>query len=138
MVGPVARAKKSRGGPRLSSRKDPGRSELRSGEDANVRGLQALLALLHFELHALVLSERLEAVALDVAEVGEEVGAARVLRDEAEALALVEPLHGSGLGRHKKYPVYDEMNAQQHAARAATLKNRSRGISGGPPRGPRG
>src|SRR6476659_2441867 len=84
-----------------------GRSECRSGEDANVRGLQALLALLHFEFDALVFGERLEAVALDVAKVGEEVGAARVLRDEAEALALVEPLHGSGLGRHKKYPVYD-------------------------------
>src|SRR3954466_12109668 len=98
-----------------------GRSELRSGEDANVRGLQALLALLHFEFDALVFGERLEAVALDVTEVGEEVGAARVLRDEAEALALVEPLHGSGLGRHNKCPVYDEMNAQQHAARAATL-----------------
>src|SRR5436190_8662963 len=101
------RTKKSRGGPRLRFRIRSGRSECRSGEDANVRGLQALLALLHFEFDALVFGERLEAVALDVAEVGEEVGAARVLRDEAEALALVEPLHGSGLGRHKKYPVYD-------------------------------
>jgi hypothetical protein len=50
----------------------------------------------------------LEARAGDVAEVGEEVSAARVLRDEAEALALVEPLHGAGLGggRHWENPIY--------------------------------
>ena len=47
--------------------------------------LQALLALLDFEFDALVFLQRLEAGALDVAEVGEEVGAAGVLRDEAVA-----------------------------------------------------
>src|SRR5213595_3301942 len=70
---------------------------------ADVGSLQALLALLDFELHALVFSQRLEAIALDVTEVGEQVGAARVLSDEAVALALVEPLDGTGLSRHGRF-----------------------------------
>src|SRR5256885_2164172 len=67
---------------------------------ADVGGLRPLLALGHLELHPLVLGECLEAGALDLAEVDEQVLAAAVRGDEAEALLLVEPLHGSGLGRH--------------------------------------
>gem|GEM_PF-4317633 len=60
-------------------------------QSADVRCLRALLALSQFELHALVLAQRLEATALDFLEVVEEVLAAAIGGDEAEALALVEP-----------------------------------------------
>jgi hypothetical protein len=70
---------------------------------ADVRGLQALLALLHLELDTLVFRQRFKAVALDIAEMREEIGAARVLGDEAVALRLVEPLHGAGLRRHGRF-----------------------------------
>src|SRR5437667_3268462 len=67
----------------------------------DVGGLGALLALRHFEADALVLGEALEAAfALDVVEVGEEVLATTIRRDKAEALAGIEPLHGSCLSRH--------------------------------------
>jgi len=67
----------------------------------DVRSLQALLALLHFEFNALVLGQALEARGtLDFAEVGEQVLAAGVRGDEPEALAVIEPLHDTGFGRH--------------------------------------
>ena len=81
----TAQAKKSRGEPRLSSRAGPG-SERSDQITRMFAACRPFWPLLHFELDALVLHQRLESVALDVAEVGEEVGAARVLRDEAEAL----------------------------------------------------
>ena len=59
-------------------------------------GLLALRAILHFELDLLVLLEGLEAAALDFGEVGEEVFAAAVRLDEAEALRVIEPLDGTG------------------------------------------
>ena len=47
------------------------------------------------------LGERAEAaVVADLAVVGEEVLAAVIRRDEAEALAVVEPFHGAGLSCH--------------------------------------
>ena len=64
---------------------------------ADGRGLRALLALLHFELDALAFGQALEArAALDLAEVSEQILAAAFRRDEAEALAIVEPLDGAG------------------------------------------
>jgi len=66
--------------------------------------LQALLALRHFEFDALVFLQRLEAVALDLAEMREQVVTARVRGDEAEALAFVEPFDGAGLGSHEDVP----------------------------------
>src|SRR5205807_3115410 len=56
----------------------------------------ALLALNHFELHALAFSERLEALRLNGAVMHEAVLAAILGRDEAEALGVIEPLHGTG------------------------------------------
>jgi hypothetical protein len=50
----------------------------------------------HVELDLLVLGERLEAGAGDAGVVHEHVAVTAVLRDEAEALGLVEPLDGSG------------------------------------------
>jgi hypothetical protein len=54
---------------------------------------EALRALRHVELDALVLVERTVAVSRDRRVVHEDVGAAAVLSDEAEALLGVEPLH---------------------------------------------
>src|SRR5690606_1657564 len=59
-------------------------------------GLQALLALHDEEGDLLAFLQRLEAGALDRAEMHEQVGAA-LRGDEAEALGVVEPLDGTGL-----------------------------------------
>src|SRR5690606_10382038 len=77
------------------------RSHLRPGptkrqsDAANVLGLRTLGALGEVELDLLVVLEGLEALRLDRGEVDEDVLAAAVLRDEAEALVSVEPLDGS-------------------------------------------
>ena len=61
---------------------------------ADVRRLQALRALRHVELNALTFGQGLEAVALNGGEMDKHV-LATFLRDKAETLRLVEPLHGS-------------------------------------------
>src|SRR4249919_1857911 len=58
--------------------------------------LQALLALHDLERDLLAFLQRLEAAALDRAEMHEQVRAA-LRGDEAEALGIVEPLYGSSL-----------------------------------------
>src|SRR5690606_25350034 len=58
--------------------------------------LQALLALGDVERHLLAFLELTEPLGGDVRVVGEDVGSAAVLLDEAEALFRVEPLHGAG------------------------------------------
>jgi hypothetical protein len=63
----------------------------------NVRSLQTLRALLGFEANLLVFGERLEAVATNFRKVGEEIVAACVRRNEAEALAVIEPLNDTGI-----------------------------------------
>src|SRR4051794_18185036 len=68
---------------------------LRGSDRADVLRLRTLLALGHVVLDALVLLERLVAVALDGGVVAEDVGAAVVLGDEAETLLRVEPLHSA-------------------------------------------
>src|SRR5690242_10097849 len=75
----------------------PGRAFARwsASDGADVRGLRALLALRGLELDALVLLERLVAVARDRRVVDENVRATAVRGDEAEALFVVEPLHSS-------------------------------------------
>src|SRR5436190_14339637 len=67
-----------------------------SGDRADRNRLLALGAVLHFEFNLLVLLQGLEAGALDFGEVGEEILAAAVGFDEAEAFGIVEPLHGTG------------------------------------------
>src|ERR1700754_4767288 len=62
----------------------------------DVLGLRALLALRDVEGHLLAFQKLAEALGGDVRVVGEDVGAAAVLLDEAEALFRVEPLHGTG------------------------------------------
>src|SRR3954469_3256475 len=61
----------------------------------NVRGLQALGALVDLELHLLTLGEGTEALSLDRGVMAEHVRAAVVLHDEPETLRIVEPLHGT-------------------------------------------
>lgn len=64
----------------------------------DVRSLQALGALLDFEFNLLAFCQGTEtATVADLAVVGEKVLAAVSGRDEAEALAIVEPLDGAGL-----------------------------------------
>src|SRR4051812_18197598 len=85
--------------PRKRRNGDPlnqsGRRFLQDSERADVLRLRALLALRDFELHALVLLEAAETAGRDRGEVGEDVGAAAILADEAEALVAVEPLHST-------------------------------------------
>src|SRR5688500_1877901 len=57
---------------------------------------RALLALHHVELDTLTLAQGLEALALDGRVMDEAVLLAALGRDEAEALRVVEPLHGAG------------------------------------------
>lgn len=61
----------------------------------DVLRLRALLALRDVEGHGLALLELTVTVARDVGVVREDVRSAAVLRDEAETLFGVEPLHGS-------------------------------------------
>jgi hypothetical protein len=54
--------------------------------------LRSFLALNDLELYSIALSQGLEAVSLDGAEVDEDVGPP-LARDETVALCIVEPLH---------------------------------------------
>src|SRR6185369_2612607 len=76
------------------------------GDWADLHRLLALGAILHFEFDLLVLLQGLEARALDFGEVGEEVLAAAIRFDEAEAFGVVEPLHGTG--GHCVFPFTDK------------------------------
>src|SRR5215210_3568235 len=62
----------------------------------DVDRLRALVAGLGIEGDLRALGQRLEAVGVDAGVVDEEVLATLIGRDEAEALVVVEPLHGSG------------------------------------------
>src|SRR5260370_5361876 len=62
---------------------------------ADVRSLQALGPLVHFELHLLPLGERAKAFRHDGGVMAEYVRTTVVLHDESEALRVVEPLHGT-------------------------------------------
>src|SRR5215216_8126066 len=62
----------------------------------DVDGLGALVAGLGVVGDLRALGQRLEAVGVDAGVVDEQVLATLVGRDEAEALVVVEPLHGSG------------------------------------------
>src|SRR5262245_27712267 len=61
---------------------------------ADLGGLKTFGAARHLELDAITLGEALEPLSLDGAEVYEHVLAA-LLRDDAKALRVVEPLHCS-------------------------------------------
>src|SRR5690242_17272699 len=69
----------------------------------HVSGLWPLLALDDFEFDAVALGERLEARALDRAEMHEDVRPS-FPRDEAVPLCVVEPLHGACQAWHCTFP----------------------------------
>src|SRR5215217_8995531 len=78
-----------------ASRQHRSRASAQSSNDAHVGGVRALgaLLLLVFDLRAL--GKRLEATSGDRGVVDEEVLASVVWFDEAVALVIAEPLHGS-------------------------------------------
>src|SRR5207244_2483999 len=65
-------------------------------DDADGACLRALRTILNFVLHLRPFGEALVPLAADRAVVDEDVLATIVLRDEAVALVVAEPLHGSG------------------------------------------
>src|SRR5207253_276096 len=67
---------------------------------AHVLGLQALRTLHHLELHLLAFGQRAESLRFDGGVMAEDVFPSAVLGDEAIALRVVEPLHGTS--RHSK------------------------------------
>ena len=71
-------------------------------EGLDVRGLQALGALGHFEFNRLAIVQRLVAISQDGGEVHENIFTALAL-DESKALARVEPLHCSLFFTHCFY-----------------------------------
>src|SRR5215471_1710415 len=68
----------------------------------DVSGLRTLLPLNDLELDLVTFRERLETRAVDRAEMHEHIGTT-LARDEAEALRVVEPLHGAGDARHDAF-----------------------------------
>jgi len=69
-------------------------------DGANVTCLFALRASAALERNALVFRQRLEAVALDVLKVREQVAATAIRCDESKALGIVEPFYSAGLIAH--------------------------------------
>src|SRR6185369_8534975 len=88
----IVRYKQKRTAWKPSFRRDANVRELSNGD---VRGLQALGALDHVELHGCTLGQRAEALRLDRREMHENVFAT-LGGDEAEALRIVEPLDCAG------------------------------------------
>src|SRR5213078_4702296 len=91
-----------------------------SADDADVPGLRALRALLDLVLDLRTLGQALEALAADRAEVNEDVVAAVCLRDEAVALRVVEPLHGSACHFHLPAP---STNVQRRRGRTTGTRS---------------
>src|ERR687895_437894 len=73
-----------------------------ASDEAYVHRLRTLVARLFLVLHLGVLRQGLEALSVDAAVVDEQVPLSIIGSDEAEALLVVEPLHGSG--RHVTCP----------------------------------
>src|SRR4051794_17422325 len=95
-----------------AARPKPRRRQISLRRDDDVAGLRALRALLDLVLHLRALGQRLEAVALDRAEVDEDVVTAVFLRDEAVALRVVEPLDCSGCHVHTSLAADHERAAE--------------------------
>src|SRR5690348_18167793 len=76
----------------MSARRRTSRRRL---QRLDLLGLQAFLALGHHEADLLAFLQRLETAAFDRAKMHEHV-LATFLADEAEALGVIEPFHGSG------------------------------------------
>jgi len=97
---------------------------------SDVRSLRALLTLSDFEFDSLPLTQALETLASDFLEMREEILAALFRRDEAEALAVIEPFHGSGLCR---IDGHDVSRKEARAAIADARQRHARNHQGGYP-----
>src|SRR2546425_109385 len=93
------------------------RQRLGRDDDADGACLRSLRTLLNFVLHFRPFGEALVPLATDRAVVDEDVLATVVLRDEAVALVVAEPLHGSGC---HIYPPLDCVTNVQRKAQAET------------------
>src|SRR5690606_14405978 len=93
-------------------------------EDPYALGLRALLSLGGLELHPLAFVQLSESVALDAAEMDEDVLPAIVRRDEAVALVTVKPLHGAL--RHETNSPRPCGEPHESLVRARTSRARSR------------
>src|SRR5512133_1980555 len=93
-----------------------------SGRDDDADGacLRALRAILNFVLHFRPFGEALVPLAADRAVVDEDVLATVVLRDEAVALVVAEPLHGSGCH------IYTSLDCVTNVQRKAPAKTGTR------------
>jgi hypothetical protein len=77
-----------------------------TSDRANIRSLRAFLALLYFELNALVLGQGFESrAALDFAEMREQVFATAFGGNKPEAFAIIKPLNSTNLGRHIDFSI---------------------------------
>ena len=85
--------KKTRHQPRFLSR------SLCSG-GANGCRLQAFGAVADFEFYALIFSQGAETVALNFAEMGEQVVTTTIGSDETEAFSVIEPFNDASLSTH--------------------------------------
>src|SRR6266568_2280873 len=94
-------------------------------DDADGACLRALRAVLDLEFHLRPLGQALEALAADRTVVDEDVLAPIVLRDEAVALVVAEPLHGSG------WHVYTSLDCVTNVQRKAQAKTGTRSNSCG-------
>src|SRR5690348_9700732 len=72
----------------------------------DVGGLRPFLPLDNLELDAIAFGERLEAAALDGAEVDEDIRPS-LAGDEAVALGVIEPLHGTLESCHEPYLFFE-------------------------------
>ena len=105
-----------------------------ASDEADVHRLRPLVARLLLVLHLGVLGERLEALAVDAGVVDEQVPVSLIGSDEAVALLVVEPLHGSGrhvlplpaCARSLRVPMHacDELRRRRPAQRAPNYQQR--------------
>src|SRR5205085_10877245 len=82
------------------------------GDGIDVRGLRPLRALAGLELDLRAFDEGLEALASDLRVMDEQVLPALLGLDEAVALRVVEPLHGSGCHRRNTSPTCDRTSRE--------------------------
>jgi hypothetical protein len=91
-------------------------------DSADIAGFFAFRAIRTREGNALVFRQALESFRLDILEMGEQVAAARIGRNEAEALGIVEPFHGAGLGSHNLNPFHFAWARRPDAHRPREIK----------------
>src|SRR3546814_13606907 len=95
-------------------------NQMASTLDRDVFSLQAFLSLRDFKFDFLSFGQRLVAVALDLAEMHEDVFLALAL-DEAKALGAIEPLHGAGLSASHLINLPFSSHNRQHVVQGTNV-----------------